>query len=122
MLIMPYHVPDFPCTLPRWLLPAAGRDGLVLVDGLLHRLHHTDSQQQGGALPSSPARKGIVLTPPAVRAPPSTAYCSARYTSMHMALRGRCFFFSTMMIYDHLFAQPLWRDFSMEDRPPGPPS
>ena len=122
MLIMPYRVPDFPCTLPRWLLPAAGRDGLVLVDGLLHRLHHTDSQQQGGALPSSPARKGIVLTPPAVRAPPSTAYCSARYTSMHMALRGRCFFFSTMMIYDHLFAQPLWRDFSMEDRPPGPPS
>ena len=48
----------FPCTLPRWLLPAAGRDGLGLVDGLLHRLHHTDSQQRGkatGALPSSPA-------------------------------------------------------------------
>ena len=22
MLIMPYHVPDFPCTLPRWLLPS----------------------------------------------------------------------------------------------------
>ena len=58
MLIMPYHVPDFPCTLPRWLLPAAGRDGLGLVDGLLHRLHHPDSQQRGkatGALPSSPA-------------------------------------------------------------------
>ena len=58
MLIMPYLVPDFPCTLPRWLLAAAGRDGLGLVDGLLHRLHHTDSQQRGkatGALPSSAA-------------------------------------------------------------------
>ena len=58
MLIMPYRVPGFLCTLPRWLLPAAGRDGLGLVDGLLHRLHHTDSQQRGkatGALPSSPA-------------------------------------------------------------------
>ena len=47
MLIMPYHVPDFPCTLPRWLLPAAGRDGLGLVNGLLLRLHHTDSVQRG---------------------------------------------------------------------------
>ena len=49
MLIMSYHVPDFPCTLPRWLLPAAGRDGLGLVDGLLHRLNHTDSKQRGKA-------------------------------------------------------------------------
>ena len=65
MLIMPYHVPDFPCTLPRWLLPAAGRDGLGLVDGLLHRLHHPDSQQREkatGELPASrvgePRRQG----------------------------------------------------------------
>ena len=56
MLIMPQHVPDFPCTLPRWLPAAAGRDGLGLVDGLLNRLHHPDSQQRGkatGALPLS---------------------------------------------------------------------
>ena len=54
MLIVPYQLPDFLCTLPRWVLPAAGRDGLGLVDGLLHRLHHPDSQQRGkatGALP-----------------------------------------------------------------------
>ena len=48
MLIMPYHVPDFPCTLPRWLLPAAGLDdGLGLVNGLLLRLHPPDSEQRG---------------------------------------------------------------------------
>ena len=56
MLIVPEHVPDFPCTLPRWLLPAAGRDGLGLVDGLLHRLHHTDSQQRGKATARCPPR------------------------------------------------------------------
>ena len=58
MLIMPYRVPDFPCALPRWLLPAAGRDGLGLVDGLLLRLHHTDSQPRSEGKPQRLATWG----------------------------------------------------------------